>query len=214
MKNKYDENYYENGVQLGISGYTNYRWIPQRTIPTCKNMAETLNIKENDILLDFGCAKGFIVKALNILGYNCYGVDVSEYAIKNADLQIRNKVFLYSDISIYRLILEKYKKEKFDLVISKDVFEHIPYNDIDSVIKEIRQITKRLFVVVPLAKNKEYVVPNYEADITHIIREDLFWWINKLESCGFEVLYSSYKMNGIKDNWSHYEKGNGFFICT
>ena len=75
--NKYDEDYYENGVQLGISGYANYRWMPSLTIPMAERMIEYLAIKETDKILDFGCAKGFLVKAFTDLGYKCEGVTLA-----------------------------------------------------------------------------------------------------------------------------------------
>ena len=62
--NVFDEDYFERGVQLGISGYTNYRWIPELTLPLCETMARYLGISKDDRILDFGCAKGYIVRAL------------------------------------------------------------------------------------------------------------------------------------------------------
>ena len=33
MSDKFNEDYYERGLSLGVSGYTNYRWIPELTMP-------------------------------------------------------------------------------------------------------------------------------------------------------------------------------------
>ena len=47
----------------------------------CHHIAKDMDLDDNEKVLDFGCAKGFTVKALRLLGYKAYGVDVSEYAI-------------------------------------------------------------------------------------------------------------------------------------
>ena len=76
----FDEDYYERGAETGKSLYSHYRWMPELTIPMCHHIAKYLELKETDKVLDFGCAKGFTVYCLRLLGYKAYGVDVSEYS--------------------------------------------------------------------------------------------------------------------------------------
>ena len=76
----FTKDYYEDGIRKHISGYENYSWQPTRSIP------EALDIQNNfefDTCVDYGCAKGFLVHALRILGSKAYGEDISEYAIEN-----------------------------------------------------------------------------------------------------------------------------------
>ena len=76
----FTKDYYEDGVRKHISGYENYKWMPTRSIP------EALDIQNNfefDTCVDYGCAKGFLVHALRILGSKAYGEDISEYAIEH-----------------------------------------------------------------------------------------------------------------------------------
>ena len=75
---RYDEDYFERGIESGKSLYTNYRWIPELTIPMCSFLNEQLGIGQSENVLDFGCAKGFIVKAMRLLGRNAYGVDLNQ----------------------------------------------------------------------------------------------------------------------------------------
>ena len=42
----------------------------------CHHIARYMNLGDDDKVLDFGCAKGFTVKGLRLLGINI-GVDVS-----------------------------------------------------------------------------------------------------------------------------------------
>ena len=63
----YDEDYFERGLSSGKSGYDNYRWLPELTIKFAYKIIKELNLREGDRVLDYGCAKGFFVKALRIL---------------------------------------------------------------------------------------------------------------------------------------------------
>ena len=80
MKELYDENYFERGLQLGISGYTAYSWMPELTLKMANFLIEDLDLKENKVL-DYGCAKGYLVKALRHYGITAFGYDASKYAI-------------------------------------------------------------------------------------------------------------------------------------
>ncbi len=199
----YDFDYYERGEETGKSCYTNYRWMPEQTLDMCRAIIKYCNIQQDCKILDFGCAKGFIVKAFRILGYESFGCDISEYAISNCDPEVKDYVSLYKDSEALKFC---------DLIISKDVFEHIPYSLIQPLLAKLAGACNYMFVVVPLGKDNKYIAPEYELDVTHIIREDMSWWRSTLEIGGFEVVKSSYLAPGIKDNWAHYEKANAFFL--
>lgn len=200
MKNLYDEDYFERGVEYKKSCYSNYRWIPELTIPLAFRMIEYLKIDSEDKILDFGCAKGYLVKAFRLLHRKAFGYDISEYA----------KASVPQDVKEY--IVEDYRKENFDWIISKDVFEHIPYEEIDETLINLSGVTKNLFCIIPLGANGEYVIPAYELDSTHIIRENLNWWTEKFLKDNFSVETATYDVKYIKDNWKCWEKGNGFFV--
>lgn len=205
----YDKNYYENGVELGISGYKDYRWLPDLTIPMCKSIIEQLSINENDLILDYGCAKGFIVKAFHHLGRKkTFGVDISEYAIKNCDDEVKSYLKL---IDTNRRLVEQVN-EKYDWIICKDVLEHIEKQELRKTLADFRKLSKGIFVVVPLGKDGKYVIEEYENDVTHIIREDMVWWENEIKAAGFQIASKSYVFDGVKDNWASFEKGNAFIV--
>jgi SAM-dependent methyltransferase len=206
MSTLFNEDYFERGIELGISGYTNYRWLPDLTIPMCYRMIQYLGIKEKDLILDFGCAKGYLVKAFRLLHFKAWGYETSKYAIENAPNDVKS--YIYWAGSAYIL------PDHFDWIIAKDVFEHISYETIDSILKSLRQKCKKMFAIIPLANGEEYNVPIYENDKTHIIRESLEWWANEFMEAGFNVLEKTYRVKHIKENYAQYEKGNGFFILS
>jgi len=205
--NYFNKDYYENGISAGLSLYTNYKWMPDLTIPMAFRIIEILNIKESDSVLDFGCAKGYMVKSFRMLYRDAYGVDISDYAISNCDKEVENYLLKIEDtknISQFNKI--------FDYTISKDVFEHISYEYIEDTIISLRQYSKCLFAVIPLGDGKKYYIPSYELDKTHIIKEDKDWWIDLFKKCGFKDISFEYKIKGIKENYNKIKQGNGFFI--
>ena len=204
MKNLYDFDYYERGVETGKSGYSNFRWIPELTIPMCHTMINLLGITDHHTILDFGCAKGYVVKAMRLLHKNAWGVDISEYAISKADAGVKQYLFLNNP--------ELHNSEPYDWVISKDVLEHIPYENLKQVLDNIRSIGKNVFCAVPLGNGTSYNIPAYELDVTHIIREDMNWWCDRFKESGFEVVFKETKIKNLKENYSDYKNGNGFFI--
>jgi len=205
----YNEDYYEHGTDLKISGYQNYRWLPDQTRAMCSSIVSFAGIDKEDRVLDFGCAKGFIVRAMNELGYDCRGADISEYAISKSHESVRGKLTLLDP----NRMDQWFDGERFDVVVCKDVLEHIPHEVIDELLRTLRRTSSRLLAVVPLGENGKYVIPDYEDDVTHVIRENKDWWMSRLVQAGFENIRFEYTVPGIKENWSHFPLGNGFFLC-
>jgi SAM-dependent methyltransferase len=205
----YDEEYFERGLQTGRSNYENYRWMPELTLRMAHHMIQHLGLREGDSVLDFGCAKGFIVRALRILGIDAYGCDVSSYAIDHS----------YPDVRPYLALIPPGETEmpfdkRFDLVLSKDVLEHMTVDKVDCFLKESRSITSRQFHVIPIGNCADrFVVPEYELDDTHVLRREKDWWFRKFTEHHWKVDRFEWSMPGIKENWTRrYPEGNGFFL--
>ena len=204
MKYIFDENYYENGIKMGISGYENYKWLPTRSIPEAISICENIEFTS---VLDFGCAKGFLVHALSLISNKeIYGVDISQYALKNALPQIKNKLY-YLDTDLDKMNLN------VDLLIAKDVLEHIPEEEIDKIFSSFYKVCNKAFLVIPLGDNDSFRIREYEIDKTHITKKDEEWWINKIKKSGFKLKSFSYSFGNVKEKWtSTYKYGNGFFL--
>ena len=212
MKIKYNKDYYENGLAKGLSCYENYRWIPELTYPMAHAICSSLKIKKNDKVLEYGCAHGFLVKALNDFKIDTYGVDISSYALSKVDISIKKKTILLKDNNIKNSLKKMKVKFKFDHIISKDVFEHIEPKDLKKILREMSTLTKELFVVVPLGDNGKYRIASYAEDKTHIIAENESWWKKLFIENKFKIKSFSYNVEGIKDKWYGINtKGNGFF---
>lgn len=203
---QFDADYYERGIESGKSLYTDYRWLPDLTLPMTQALIENLGIHPTDTILDFGCAKGYVVKAFRQLGYRAFGMDMSEYAIANADPEIA--AFVTCNGFPHECPLE------VDWVIAKDVLEHIEEAECLEVLKELRAVTKNIFIAVPLGNGVRYIIPEMEKDVTHRIRQPLWWWTGLVEEAGFKIVSSAFTMPGIKENWTRKTPfGNGFIVA-
>lgn len=203
---RYDEDYFLRGRETGKSLYENYRWMPDLTIPMVQAIAQHLNIGYAHNILDFGCARGYVVRVFRELGYNAYGVDVSEWAIRNADESV--KPYLNWCENSPPLLDGEY-----DWIIAKDVLEHIEY--VDLAINDLMRVaSKGVFAVVPLSDfdGVPYTVPEYEMDVTHIQRKSLISWAKLFIRTGWSVEVR-YRLPGVKDNYAHHPKGNGFITA-
>jgi 2-polyprenyl-3-methyl-5-hydroxy-6-metoxy-1,4-benzoquinol methylase len=202
--NPFDKDYYENGQQKRISGYTNYGWMPERSFPEAASIIKELDFKIKDTtVLDFGCAKGYLVHALRQLGIKSYGEDISTYAIENCHPEVKTFVSLPKEESV------------FDWVLAKDVMEHIPEASIPEVLKTLyKRSTNGMLMVVPLGENGKFRIREYEIDVTHVTRRDEGWWTQQLIEAGFEDVKVSYNMGDVKKKWiGPYPYGNGFFVA-
>lgn len=210
MNSFFDEDYFENGIVAEKSCYINYHWMPELTIRMAHKIIKHLGLKQGDKVLDYGCAKGFLVKALRILDIDAFGCDISQYAISKVDPEVRNVCKLMRNGTTIPF------RQKFDWIISKDVFEHIQEKDIDEILRNSRQLTERMFHVIPMAdKSGKLIIPEYELDKSHILKKDLEWWKKKFESTGWKLISFSYNVEGIKENWtSKYREGNAFFTLA
>ena len=204
----FNKDYFENGVVTGKSGYTNYQWMPELTIKLAYNIIKYLGLEDEHEVLDFGCAKGYLVKALRILDIKAYGVDISKYAIEMADSEVRDYLRLADKNNIIPF------DKTFDWLITKDVLEHMTEDALDNFLKVSRKAAKNSFHVIPLGDEKEcFVIPAYELDTTHVLKKPKDWWIDRFEKAGWKLKTFCYCVPGIKENWtSQYEKGNGFFV--
>lgn len=200
---KFDEKYYEDGVRNRVSAYENYRWMPERTI---REASSIINNIQFDSVLDYGCAKGFMVYAMKLLGKNSHGVDISEYAIANCHEKVKDRVQHINHVS-------DIKDNQYDLIMAKDVLEHIPKDDIDETLKVMRNCCNKILIAVPLGDGKRYRIREYEMDITHVIREPEEWWLEKVVQAGFKIKYFDYQFDHLKENWTvDHPYGNAFVV--
>jgi SAM-dependent methyltransferase len=81
-------------------------------------------------VLEVGCAEAGILKPFIEKGHNCTGIEISSSKLETAKKFLKNEIkngevsFIHKDI--YRININKDLPHQFDLIILKDVIEHIP----------------------------------------------------------------------------------------
>lgn len=206
----YDEEYFLRGVQSGKSLYQDYQWMPDLTTKMVETMIAHLGIKKRHTILDFGCARGYVVKAFRNLGYLAYGYDVSTWAVENADTEIYHHLTCQYERAFSHDVVP------YGWIIAKDVLEHIP-NEIlvaGAITDLLESASEGVFAVIPLSSvdNRPYVVGGYEMDVTHVHRLTLPTWMRMFSRPGWSV-ECSYRIPGIKDNYAKWKWGNGFITA-
>ncbi len=209
MNEMYDESYFIRGKETGKSLYQSYRWLPDLTIPMAQAIVDHCRISPDHQILDYGCARGYLVRALNEIHFPyVIGCDISEWAITNCDGKVKQQLYLTSD---FKNILPG----DIDWIIAKDVLEHV--ENLTTVVEDMLATARvGIFVVVPLSPSfgTPYVVADYERDVTHLHRFGLNAWISLFMRPGWEVT-ASYRVPGVKENYFKpgWETGNGFITA-
>lgn len=195
----FGENYYLRGIESGLSNYVDYSWKPQVTIPCVQRMMAFLGAVPNESVFDWGCARGFYVRALRELGFHAWGYDISEWAIINCDPTVSDYVSNIEPLAI-----------TVDWVVSKDCLEHIPFARLPVVVQKILKLCKKgALIVVPLCADAHngqagaFINPRDNADSTHVICWTLTEWVKFIQSeidladAPFTV-QGGYKLPGVK----------------
>ncbi|MCL0082272.1 class I SAM-dependent methyltransferase [Dehalococcoidia bacterium] len=133
-------------------------------------------------VLDVGCARGYLVHIFRELGVDCWGIDLSEYALSSAPEEVQ-KYLLKVDIDHEELPFES---GIFDLITCLDVVEHLANND--QAICEMRRVLKTggaLYISVP-SKLADFLLGIIAArDPSHINIRSKDSWIETLDISGF-----------------------------
>ena len=205
MSEYFDADYYCNGLATGKSNYCDYKWLPDKTLPMVQSIKKYLDMETCSTVLDFGCSRGYMVKALRQIGMDAYGVDTSEWAIANCDPEVRGYVSTVFNGNV------------FDYIISKDTLEHIPFRELPNTVRYLLgQASISLFIVVPLTwhDGEDYICNRDEADPSHQIRWNLPTWLQFLQDMdGGFTINGSYHIPGVKDASMPFPQSCGFLTC-
>jgi hypothetical protein len=89
-------------------------------------------------ILDAGCALGMLVESLRKLGADAYGMDVSDFAIKNVDDSVRDYCWAAS--------LTDPLPQHYDLITCIEVIEHLPPEDGELAIENLCAAADRILL--------------------------------------------------------------------
>ena len=144
---KFGQKYFDGPRKYGYGGY----YYDGRWKPVAKKIISHYKLKKGSKILDVGCGKGFLIKDLQDLGMDVYGLDISEYAIKNCHNDISARIHLGSANKL------PFKSNTFDFTISINCIHNLNPKNCIIAIKEMMRVTKtnKIFVQVDSYDTKE-----------------------------------------------------------
>lgn len=204
MTNPFDETYFMDGVKSGKSNYENYSWMPERTLAFARRYVDHIGIRPQHSILEIGCARGFLVKALRQMYFDVWGYDISEWAIKNCDPEVQSRV--------HGIVVH----DEYDHIISKDCLEHVPEKELEKLVDKMISLARAsILIIVPLSSEVggSYVRTEDNMDATHVIRWPLEKWMeflqSRLKNDDWNVS-GSWHLNGLKPTSLTHPKSCGF----
>lgn len=139
-------------------------------------------------VLDVGCAQGFLLAALQRVGYSrLTGVDISSPLIQQAQSLLGPSVNLY--VSDLHPFLEQQAEASYDIIFIHDVLEHLPREITVEILSMIFRDLAPGGMLSLRVPNMGSLLAGYTAhiDFTHITQFTEYALTQVLESAGFDV---------------------------
>lgn len=155
-----------------------------------KLIRKFLNIelkKRNRDILDFGCGFGWLLKSLNNKNWNKYGIEINNYARKNAE---KNGIKTFNS-------LKKLNKNKFDIVTLIHVIEHLK-NPVNFLKKLKHNVKKNGYLIIETPDFDSAMARQYNLkfrllhDKTHISLFSSESLIRLVRDIGLEIIKIEY----------------------
>ena len=133
-------------------GYGGFNYMPRFWQPVIPTFKDYWDLTANSSLLDVGCAKGFMLHDLaeSIPGITLKGIDISEYAIKNAMVDMKSHVQVANATQL------PFPDKSFDVVISINTVHNLDRNDCAKALQEIERVSRgHSFITVDAYRNDD-----------------------------------------------------------
>jgi len=157
LAKKWDFDYWDGDRRINYGGY---KYLEGRWEKVAKAIFNHYDLPPNPKILDIGCGKGFLLfDMLKIRAdADVYGLEISEYAIRNSKEEIRNKITLGNSNNL------PWPDNYFDLVISITTLHNLHIFDLFQSLKELERVAK---------SNKYICVESYRNEIE---KANLLYW--------------------------------------
>ena len=134
------------------NGYGGFYYNQKFWHPVVPDFVRHFNLSPNCSILDVGCAKGFMLHDFNemIPGLTLRGIDISQYAIKNAISDMKPNLLVADAGHI------PFKNNSFDLVISITTVHNLEREECIVALQEIQRVSRvNSFITVDAYHNDE-----------------------------------------------------------
>ncbi|MCC9620600.1 class I SAM-dependent methyltransferase [Thalassospira sp. MA62] len=172
--------YFDN-PEFGV-GYGGYHY-DGRYSKAVSSIIEYFGLGKDSRVLELGCAKGFVLREFLLQHCAVRGVDVSEYAVKNAHEDVRKFISCSSCVKL------QFPAGAFDFVYSKEMLPHLDEIAVKMTIAEIHRVVrdrKNVFFEIQVAESKKAEDLIFAWDGTHQTVKPAAYWRELLSASGFE----------------------------
>jgi protein-L-isoaspartate(D-aspartate) O-methyltransferase len=164
-------------IDVGYGGY----FYDGRYRNSVSELCEYYRLKPGNRIIEIGCAKGHILVEFFKLGMQVAGIDLSEYAVMNANTEIRDSIFIGDVCAL------PFNDNTFDFLLCKEVLPHLKEAKLDRAILECLRVSKSLqFFEIQSGRTDLELNLLKKWDITHQTLRPPEWWNGKLKRLGFE----------------------------
>lgn len=180
---EYGYDYWDGDRKYGYGGYRyDGRW---RKI--AKKLAEHYSLTAGQKVLDVGCGMAHLLYELTqvVPGLDVYGIDISEYALRHAKEEIRDRLQYGKAQDI------PFTDNEFDLVISLTTLHNLKVFDLKKAVQEISRVSK---------KNSYIVVESYRNDREEV--NMLYWQLTCASYYAVDEWEWLYKEWGYRGDYS------------
>ena len=165
----FDYHYFDDPNAHGYQGYERDALGDQITYPW-EAVASYCERQGVTSAVDLGCAKGFLVEVLIKHGIAAQGFDISEYALSFARTLPCQQRDVRDGIPV-----------SADAIIATGVLIYLHESELSSVLSDIYQSTRLLFILSAHYEGDRQVIP----DAMRRITRPRSWWRSTIESHGF-----------------------------
>jgi len=159
---RYDNEYFNKDWRSGGNNYA----IKTRRLIEGKNPLLIKEVFKPKKVLDLGCGPGALMLFLNEIGVECEGVDGSPHVIEMAPPEVREKISVAVATECGK------PSESYDLVISREVMEHLTVLEVRRAVSEMCRVSSQFVYLTtryhPNPATILDVTTDFETDPTHI----------------------------------------------
>jgi SAM-dependent methyltransferase len=144
---KFGYDYWDGDRKYGYGGYK----YDERWNIVARDMIEHYKLKSGNKVLDVGCGKAFLLYEFKDINpeIDITGIDISEYAIKNAKPEVKDK------LRVMKAQKLEFADNAFDFVYSITTLHNLYINDLKSAILEIERVSKgNSYILVEAYRNE------------------------------------------------------------
>jgi len=176
---KFDFEYFDGDRNYGYGGFT---YNPKYWSGVVQDLIKEYELTSESTVLDVGCAKGFFLYDLKLAvpGIEISGIDISEYAIKNALQDVAEY------LSVGNATQLNFPDSSFDLVISINTIHNLSKEDCMIALGEIERVSKsHSFITVDAYRNMEEQARMEAWNLTALTMMSDVEWKKFFEEAGY-----------------------------